>query len=250
MTQQPSSSSSSSSSSPENTMLRSQSSLPSRQLLSAIFSSLGPESRRWSLTRTLHSDNPMDIKGDLHGTATFKPLQRSTGPDRDMVYREEGEMPNMPGMGVGMAGLRWSKKYIWRLSESGKISVWFVKVGGGGGSGGGSKKTENEEEEADYLFHEFDFNNSHHHNHHPTESAGETFVTAPIPPVASITGETAVLAARGNHLCINDMYRTAYAFRIHSETGEVLSWSSRHMVKGPKKDQDIVNIYQREDISV
>ena len=247
MTQQPSSS-------PENTMLRSQSPpLPSRQLLSAIFSSLSSDSRRWSLTRTLHSDNPMDIKGELHGTATFQPLlQRGTGPDRDMVYREEGEMPNMPGMGMGMAGLRWSKRYIWRLSESGKISVWFVKVGGGGGGGsGGSKKTGNEEEEADYLFHEFDFNSHSHHTHnHPAESAGETFVTAPIPPVASIAGDTAVLAARGNHLCINDMYRTAYAFRVHSETGEVLSWSSRHMVKGPKKDQDIVNIYQRENISV
>lgn len=218
--------------------------LPSRQLLSAIFSSLSSDSRRWSLTRTLHSDNPMDIKGELHGTATFQPLQRGTGPDRDMVYREEGEMPNMPGMGTGMAGLRWSKRYIWRLSESGKISVWFVKVGGG------SKKTGNEEEEADYLFHEFDFNSSHHPHNHPTESAGETFVTAPIPPVASIAGDTAVLAARGNHLCINDMYRTAYAFRVHSETGDVLSWSSRHMVKGPKKDQDIVNIYQRENTSV
>lgn len=223
-------------------MLRSP--LPSRQLLSAIFSSLSSDSRRWSLTRTLHSDNPMDMRGDLQGTATFQPLQRGTGPDRDMVYREEGEMPNIPGMGIGMAGLRWSKRYIWRLSESGKISVWFVKVGGG------AKKTGNEEEEADYLFHEFDFNSNSHHHNHPTESAGETFVTAPIPPVASVADDTAVLAARGNHLCINDMYRTAYAFRVHSETGEVLSWSSRHMVKGPKKDQDIVNIYQRENISV
>ena len=188
----------------------------------------------------------MDIKGELHGTATFQPLlQRGTGPDRDMVYREEGEMPNMPGMGMGMAGLRWSKRYIWRLSESGKISVWFVKVGGG------AKKTGNEEEEADYLFHEFDFNSHSHHTHNQAaESAGETFVTAPIPPVASFAGDAAVLAARGNHLCINDMYRTAYAFRVHSETGEVLSWSSRHMVKGPKKDQDIVNIYQRENTSV
>lgn len=234
MTQQPSS--------PENTMLRSP--LPSRQLLSAIFSSLSSDSRCWSLTRTLHSDNPMDMRGELQGTATFQPLQRGTGPDRDMVYREEGEMPNIPGMGMGMAGLRWSKRYIWRLSESGKISVWFVKVGGG------AKKTGNEEEEADYLFHEFDFNSNSHHHNHPTESAGETFVTAPIPPVASVADDTTVLAARGNHLCINDMYRTAYAFRVHSETGEVLSWSSRHMVKGPKKDQDIVNIYQRENISV
>lgn len=82
----------------------------------------------------------MDIQGELLGTATFKPLEQDTGTHGDMVYREEGEMPSTVGM--GMAGLRWSKKYIWRLNEGGKMSVWFVKVGG-------SKVSD--EEEADYL---------------------------------------------------------------------------------------------------
>lgn len=174
----------------------------------------------------------MDIQGELLGTATFKPLGQgtSTGVDRDMVYREEGEMPSTVGM--GMAGLRWSKKYIWRLSEGGKMSVWFVKVGGGSKGSG--------EEEADYLFHEFNFKNETAGDSDPA-AGEEVFVTAPVPP--AVAGDTAVLAARGNHLCINDMYRTAYAFRIRPESGEVLSWSSRHVVKGPKKDQDIVNVY-------
>lgn len=149
-----------------------------------------------------------------------------------MVYQEEGEMPH--AIGMGMAGLRWTKKYIWRLSEEGKMSVWFVKVGGAKAS---------DEEEADYLFHEFDF---HSNGSTDATAAKDVFVTAPVPPVVAGSGDTDVLTARGNHLCINDMYRTAYAFRIHPETGEVLSWSSRHVVKGPKKDQDIVNIY-RED---
>lgn len=172
----------------------------------------------------------MDIQGELLGTATFKPLGQGTGTHRDMVYGEEGEMPKTVGM--GMAGLRWSKKYIWRLSEGGKMSVWFVKVGG-------SKVSD--EEEADYLFHEFDFKNEGAGK--SDAAAGEdVFVTAPVPP--AVAGDTAVLTARGNHLCINDMYRTAYAFRIRPESGEVLSWSSRHVVKGPKKDQDIVNVYE------
>ncbi|BCR84503.1 uncharacterized protein ACHE_11905A [Aspergillus chevalieri] len=207
--------------------------MPPRQL-STLFTSLSRESRRWSLTRILHSNNPMDIQGELRGTATFKPLERvtgtGTGTDRDMVYREEGEMPSTVGM--GMAGLRWSKKYIWRLSEGGEMSVWFVKVGGSKGS---------DEEEADYLFHKFDFKDGSAED--SDAAAGEDmFVAAPVPPAA--VGDTAVLTARGNHLCINDMYRTAYAFRIRPESGEVLSWSSRHVVKGPKKDQDIVNVYE------
>ncbi|KAI9931428.1 hypothetical protein ASPWEDRAFT_49751 [Aspergillus wentii DTO 134E9] len=198
------------------------------RLLSSIFSSLG--SRSWALTRTLKSDNPMDIKGELRGMATFTPLRGNGNDNNDVVYREEGEMPSTVGM--GMAGLRWTKKYIWRLGEKGNISVWFVKVGG-------------EQDEADYLFHEFDF--AGENKDKDTEDATNPVVTPPTPPLLSNSDrETTVLMARGNHLCIKDMYRTAYAFRIDPETGDVLSWSSRHMVKGPKKNQDIVNLYRLE----
>lgn len=195
----------------------------------ALFASL--HSRPWSLTRTLHSDNPMDIKGELHGTATFTPVRQTKDTqdeqtteekqDEDVVYREEGEMPTAV---MGMAGLRWTKRYIWRLADG--MSVWFAKA---------------DSDEVDYLFHEFDFDALGHTA--ATPDAG--VITAPTPPVVASVRDSSILVARGNHLCINDMYRTAYAFRVLAETGEVLSWSSRHVVKGPKKDQNIVNIYRR-----
>lgn len=215
--------------------------VPSRQLVSTIFASLSRESCRWSLIRTLKSDNPLDIQGELRGTATFTPLRQSaaTNADSDIVYREEGDMPN------SMPGLRWSKKYIWRLSKEGTISVWFVKVTRGGNSDSAPNSAD---EEPDYLFHEFDFG-SFQSASEGNAGKDEIMVSPPQPPQSSLSASTTILMARGNHLCINDMYRTAYAFRIHSETGEVLTWSSRHVVKGPKKNQDIVNLYQMEGMS-
>lgn len=213
----------------------------SPNLLNSIFTSLTQPSRRWSLLRTLQSDNPLDINGELRGTATFHPLRHgSTASDRrDVVYREEGELPNTFG-----AGLRWTKKYIWRQGDNGGISVWFVKV----------KPTvkqpqaQEEEDEADYLFHNFDFEGQGQDGAETetVDNKESAFVSPPVPPLVPGSEDTAVIMARGNHLCINDMYRTAYAFRVRPESGEVLSWSSRHVVKGPKKNQDIVNLYQME----
>ncbi|KAJ5820463.1 hypothetical protein N7474_006054 [Penicillium riverlandense] len=210
--------------------MASPSTMPSKQLLSTLFSSLG--NSRWTLTRTLRSDNPLDLNGELRGTASFTLLPpTATSPDRDWLYCEEGEIPSTAsGAGIAQAGLRWTKKYIWRLgAETGRISVWFVKVAPG-------------PEEADYLFHDFDFSLSQ-----PAGQETAEFVAPPAPPAVIAESENTVLAARGNHLCINDMYRTAYAFRVRPETGEVLSWASRHVVRGPKKDQEIVNRYERGD---
>ncbi|KAF7719075.1 Uncharacterized protein PECH_000259 [Penicillium ucsense] len=220
---------------------------PSRQLL-PLLSSLG--SSRWTLIRTLHSDNPLDLNGELRGTATFTPLSATT--ERDWLYSEEGEIPSAVTGGAALPGLRWTKKYIWRESvDAGRISVWFVKVAPG-------------PEEADYLFHNFDFANdvrqgdtTNHTDGRVSEGSSpnvvnegnkddEELVTPPTPPNSALDNtETTVLTAQGNHLCINDMYRTAYAFRILSKTGEVVSWASRHVVKGPRKNQDIVNRYER-----
>jgi len=196
--------------------------MPSKQLLTTLFNSLG--NSRWSLTRVLRSDNPLDFNGELRGTAAFSPLSS----DHDWLYSEEGEIPSSIGGAAAIAGLRWTKKYIWRTNESGRISVWFVKVAPG-------------PEEADYLFHNFDFAESLPKG----KETSPEFVSPPTPPAIETSDTTTVLEAQGNHLCINDMYRTAYAFRIRPETGEVLSWASRHVVKGPKKDQDIINFYSR-----
>ncbi|KAJ5258622.1 hypothetical protein N7524_010178 [Penicillium chrysogenum] len=209
--------------------------MPSRQLLSTLITSLS--NTRWTLTRTLRSDNPLDLNGELRGTATFTAQPPTTTTDRDWLYCEEGEMPSNVGTGALPPGLRWTKKYIWRLgSDGGRVSVWFVKVAPG-------------PEEADYLFHDFDFDSGSGESEstYAQKDPGE-YVAPPVPPAVSTSGndaKTTVLNARGNHLCINDMYRTAYAFRIEPDTGEVLSWSSRHVVRGPKKGQDIVNRYEK-----
>ncbi|KAL4866101.1 hypothetical protein BDV12DRAFT_173516 [Aspergillus spectabilis] len=234
-------------------------SLP-RAVLQTLFTSLTrtpksttttpPPQTRWTLLRTLKSENPNDIQGDLHGTAIFTPLRRptTTNPSdtdtgyKELLYSEEGSLPQSFG-----PGLRWTKKYIWRLSPEGKISIWFVKLDSRNNEG---------EEEADYLFHEFDFGSSitGHTSEENSSSGGEEFVSPPVPPETGIgslcetgtgTGTGTVVAARGNHLCINDMYRTAYAFRVEEGSGEVLGWASRHVVRGPKKGQDIVNLYSR-----
>ncbi|KAL1852221.1 hypothetical protein Plec18167_006035 [Paecilomyces lecythidis] len=250
---------------PDMLLSKSPASAPSPQLLSALFTSLARPSRPWRLTRTLRSDNPAEINGQLTGTATFTFLKRgsdpnanTSGPARDMLYREEGEMPST--VIRGMAGLRWTKKYIWRLREDGAgISVWFVKVGGVKSA----QSQEEPEDEADYLFHEFEFSDSSASGasgasgscalastkEGQDKDTASILVTPPTPPLPSSSeiSTTEVLTARGNHLCINDMYRTAYSFRIRPETGEVLSWASRHVVKGPKKDQDIVNLYTLDD---
>lgn len=205
--------------------------MPSRQLLSSLLNSLS--NTRWNLTRTLRSENPLDLNGELRGTATFTAQPNN----RDWLYCEEGEIPSDIGIAM-QPGLRWTKKYIWRLgADAERISVWFVKVAPG-------------PEEADYLFHDFDFDVDTlvpEEKSAAQKDPGE-FVTPPVPPTVLATdsgNETTVLNARGNHLCINDMYRTAYAFRIDPATGEVLSWASRHVVKGPKKGQDIINRYEK-----
>lgn len=206
---------------------------PSRQLL-PLLSSLG--NSRWALTRTLRSDNPLDLNGELRGTATFTPLPNTA--DRDWLYSEEGEIPTAVTGGAALPGLRWTKKYIWRDGDAGRISVWFVKVAPG-------------PDEADYLFHNFDFADATikqegEESAKEGEQGSAELIAPPTPPaITTADVETTVLSAQGNHLCINDMYRTAYAFRIQSETGEVLSWASRHVVKGPKKNQDIINRYER-----
>ncbi|KAJ5473814.1 hypothetical protein N7475_003380 [Penicillium sp. IBT 31633x] len=205
--------------------------MPSRQFLTTLITSLS--NTRWTLTRTLRSDNPLDLNGELRGIATFIAQPPPPTGDRDWLYCEEGEIPSNVGVGAAQPGLRWTKKYIWRLgSDSGRVSVWFVKVAPG-------------PEEADYLFHDFDFDSETGSLESAQNDPGE-FVAPPVPPAVLTSGnETAVLNARGNHLCINDMYRTAYAFRVRPDTGEVLSWASRHVVRGPKKAQDIVNRYEK-----
>ncbi|PGH19646.1 hypothetical protein AJ80_03801 [Polytolypa hystricis UAMH7299] len=220
---------------------------PHINLASNIFRSLASNPRPWVLTRTLASENPSDLHCEIRGTATFR-AKETTGADgiSETVYAEEGEMPSAAG---NMAGLRWSRKYIWRLAplselsfasktEEGEaegqdeaLSVWFAKP---------TKTSPGVENtvEADYVFHDLEFVDG------SSDAAGSKNV--PIPAPALDAGiETEIVLARGRHLCINDDYQTWYSFRVRNESSaiEVLAWASRHVVQGPKKNQDIVNMY-------
>ncbi|EED18703.1 conserved hypothetical protein [Talaromyces stipitatus ATCC 10500] len=234
----------------------------SPRILSLLFTSLSSPSsnnlptRQWHLHRILRSDNPADINGELNGIATFHPLQPTPSDDkhdgtqgssayRQIIYKEEGEMPSSV---MGMAGLKWTKKYIWRLNganastereennpEMGGISVWFVKIKPS------EERNADSQDEPDYLFHEFDFNYSQEAKEEKETDTTKPKFDPPTPPPLILPAlrdkypETTVIQATGDHLCVKDM--------IVPETGEVLSWASRHVVKGPKKNQDILNLY-------
>jgi hypothetical protein len=183
------------------------------------------------------------LQGELRGVASFEPKgvpesEKDKEPCLpDTVYAEEGEMPGLGG--GGMAGVRWSRRYIWRFAPAepqsgqtdttGEISVWFVKPGSAS--------------EVDYLFHSLEFDGD------------ATEAKVPVLPVAASNQRTKVLVARGHHLCVKDVYRTIYTFRIvddddddtDARAGDVVSWSCRHLVHGPAKDQDIVNMYSRAE---
>jgi hypothetical protein len=158
-------------------------------------------------------------------------------------------------------------------SESGAgISMWFVKTSPSSTSSSEPKSktttwAQERVEEADYLFHKFEFHikqqaTTNHTDFLPASSGllrnasksitndgerDDAVILPPTPPRVDTSVSTTVLTANGNHLCVADMYRTAYSFRICDESGEVLSWASRHVVNGPKKNQEILNWYEIDE---
>ncbi|KAJ5525958.1 hypothetical protein N7494_012608 [Penicillium frequentans] len=179
---------------------------PSHTALKSILKSLS--SSRWSLTRSLRSTNANEINGQLSGTATFAQLPTA---DQDWLYTESGQFP------ASALPLPWQ---AWQMPPGRKI-----------GSG---------PDEADYLFHNFDFTDD---GRIALEGGEEHFPPVPALPLNTRDDQTYVLQARGDHLCINDMYRTSYAFRFLRDTEELVSWSSLHVVRGPAKTQEIRNQY-------
>ncbi|EFR03538.1 hypothetical protein MGYG_06534 [Nannizzia gypsea CBS 118893] len=212
---------------------------PSRCVASSILKALATDARPWNLTRRLQSANNLDMQGELSGTAIFKPAcnERSSS-QPDLVYEEQGEMPDPSGL--NSTGMKWSRKYMWRLSDSG-LSVWFVKV-----NMKPSKESTQDNPTGDlpdYLFHQLHFTGE-------GEGEGEQGGfdgSGLVPPAASAdVGETAVLFAHGSHLCVEDNYVTTYAFRVSKHCiSYIHSWASSHVVEGPKKSQRILNLYTR-----
>lgn len=248
--------------------------LPVDMPATTIFNSLACNPRPWKLTRKLWSENPSDLQGKLEGIATFSPLaslhsvnQNTPGKDvnkriSEMVYKEEGETA-APGL-HGVAGMRWTKKYIWRLADGkgedtglvgdGSIEVWFVKIADGNAKSSCTATTTGKDidtpDERDYMFHDLRFASSA-----ASGTSGDlspersVFGELESPPeIYPDDGETRVLHACGHHLCVNDTYQTTYSFQLRGKgsSAEVIRWASEHVVTGPQKNQVITNIYQRE----
>lgn len=220
---------------------------------SKIFSSLSRNHRPWYLSRILQSGNRFDMQGELKGTATFK-----ENDDGDLVYEEMGNIGSTAG---NMAGLTWSRKYVWRLStledknifsspdtnNDMGLSIWFAKLPQKSLGLFGSEADESDTK-ADYVFHRLKFLK----DPMATEDTGLDNSNAsklqPLIPPHVADSPTRVVVAHGRHLCVNDTYETTYAFRVSDDDLlHVISWASRHVIHGPKKDQDIINMYRRCD---
>lgn len=195
-----------------------------------LFSSL-PGS--WKLDRYVYSNNPQDPNGRFDGTASFtrRPAPVDPAYVAELLYSEEGFMELLnPAQWHGGGGprLRWTRKYIWRLSRGvlgeendgrgpERISVWFVKPGSDEGR-----------EEADYLFHELKFEEKE-----------------------EVLSMRRVVNAEGDHLCVDDKYKTNYVFIYDpGESGDydcLDAFKAFHNVSGPKKEQTIRNEYYRQN---
>lgn len=217
---------------------------------SRVFKSLAKDSRPWNLTRILHSDNPADLQGELQGTASFRPRRNAD----ELLYDEAGSMASPSGT---MVGMRWSRKYIWRLLSStmqaepelenatpndADVGVWFVKLTKRPLEG--TEDNDDDEEEPDYLFHTLDFHSTREPDSKTPPPVSNDSTTLIPPPVSDCS--TKVISAHGHHLCVNDIYETTYVFRIvDNDVGGIVSWACRHIVRGPKKNQNITNLYTR-----
>lgn len=180
----------------------------------------------WSINRVLNSTLPGFPSGTFSGTAEFRPRLPtfsvtsdhqitphtsdlgSLGRDvTEYLYTESGSFT------TNNQTFQTTRRYIYKFdSETGGISVWFVKQDG---------------ETVDYFFHELDF--------------------ARKPEVGSVL-EDGVDAEGGwkaaaEHLCEEDMYWPAYRF-VYRQAQMGNFWV-RYKVKGPRKDYVSETVYQR-----
>lgn len=174
----------------------------------------------WILHRSLQSANASEPSGRCTGKATFTRTQPSPVVDTDgklqladaeLLYHEQGDFEmttSAPGQASNVLKFPFSRKYIWRLQkteDADKLSVWFTKPG---------------TNTIDYLFHKID-------------------IALPDEDLQAQKGEIALHGA-GGHLCVEDFYSSSYTFNMSSgspDLARLVSWTTTHEVRGPKKDQ-------------
>ena len=195
-------------------------------LLTALFQGL---QGTWVLNRKLQSADPSEPSGRCSGKATFTNTQPSPVidhqgklqiADAELLYHEQGEFEMSPSnLGTDQGHVpkfSFSRKYIWRLQRAENahtISVWFTKPG---------------TNTIDYLFHKIDI------AFHDLDASDST--------------TKLVIHGSGGHLCIDDFYSSSYSFNLtghDTAAAMLLSWTTLHEVRGPKKEQVIETAFTK-----
>lgn len=203
-------------------------------LLIEIFRQL---SGTWKLNRQLNSENVAEPSGKCEGQAVFTVRPPSSVGNqeeavKEILYHETGdfEMAPIDGGGECLPRFSFSRKYIWRLSETASgpqddrhaISIWFTRPG---------------TDELDYRFHNLNFQSSE-------QCMGKL----------KDESSTVVVSAKGDHLCVQDMYYSEYKFHLQRRDGGpshdvddlfLDTWTTLHTVVGPTKNQRIETFFTR-----
>lgn len=154
---------------------------------------------KWQMARGIANSLQAGLANDVNDFAVFesrKPVSEES--KAEYLYSESGEFTTMPG-----AKLNVKRRWLWRLSKQGSISVHFVKSDG---------------ECEDYSYYVLSFDET------PAQTPGKD-------------GEH-VLVAHGDHICGEDHHKIAYEFFLQSSKGEsrLTKFVVRHVVKGPEND--------------
>lgn len=151
----------------------------------------------WIIERNIESAIPTFPSGRLKGTASFHPrfpTLEKSSKVFDLEYLYVEAGDFTTSTGHSMTA---SRRYVYRYSEAAdELSVWFVKP--------------DNNTEVDYLFHNLDFVK-------PGQARKE-----------------GVLLAKGDHLCVQDMYETEY--RLPMKGVSLRDFTVIHQVRGPNKD--------------
>lgn len=154
-----------------------------------LFSQL---SGTWQMQRKITNFLQPEFAGDIQGSAAFQPRSpTSEEAQSEYLYSEAGVFDTTLG-----AKMDVRRRWIWRVSQEGSVSIHFVKADG---------------ESEDYLYHVLAFNDA------PSEK-----------------WKDAILTARADHPCEADFYKSFYEF--HVKAGQLDKIVVKHEVKGPAKD--------------
>ncbi|TKA70448.1 hypothetical protein B0A49_06380 [Cryomyces minteri] len=156
---------------------------------------------QWTLRRKLTSFLQGFPSGSFTGTATFTPRPPTDATfSAESLYAEDGDFVMENGL-----AFKANRRYVYRYHEQkNEITAWFVKDDGN---------------TVDYYFHHLGF------------EQGQGVVVSNGPAGTA----TECVMAKGDHLCVKDMYYSTYDFRFR-EDGGLKTFGIKYEVKGPSKD--------------